>query len=174
VLCAVALGVCNLRRSALGQDMLAVRANERAAGAAGVNVRMTKLLGFALSAGVAGVGGVLMAYQTGWITPTTYDTFTSLALIAFGYIAGITTVAGAIFGGLIFTTGLAAFALQDWFGLQGEWFSLAAALLLIVMLSQPQGVATAVFYRDRNRARSPSVAPAIPTDLAGSRPQADG
>jgi branched-chain amino acid transport system permease protein len=174
VLCAVALGVCNLRRSALGQDMLAVRANERAAGAAGVNVPMTKLLGFALSAGVAGVGGVLLAYQTGWITPTTYDTFTSLALIAFAYISGITTVPGAIFGGLIFTTGLAAFALQDWFGLQGEWFSLAAALLLIVMLSQPQGVATAVFYRQRSQARSVPVAPAIPTDLAGSRPQADG
>jgi branched-chain amino acid transport system permease protein len=174
VLCAVAVGVCNLRRSALGQDMLAVRANERAAGAAGVNVPMTKLLGFALSAGVAGVGGVLLAYQTGWITPTTYDTFTSLALIAFAYISGITTVAGAIFGGLIFTTGLAAFALQDWFGLRGQWFSLAAALLLIVMLSQPQGIATAVFYPERNRARSVPVAPAILTDLADSRPRADG
>ncbi len=174
VLCVVALGVGNLRRSALGQDMLAVRANERAAGAAGVNVPMTKLLGFALSAGVAGVGGVLLAYQTGWITPTTYDTFTSLALIAFAYISGITTVAGAIFGGLIFTSGLAAFALQDWFGLQGEWFSLAAALLLIVMLSQPQGIATAFFYRERKRARSLPASSAIPADLAGRRPQADG
>jgi branched-chain amino acid transport system permease protein len=174
VLCAVALLVCNLRRSALGQDMLAVRANERAAGAAGVDVAATKLLGFALSAGVAGVGGVLLAYQTGWITPTTYDTFTSLALIAFGYISGITTVAGAIFGGLIFTSGLAAFALQDWFGLQGEWFSLAAALLLIVMLVQPQGIATALFYRERGRARSEPVAPTIPTGLADSHPQAGG
>jgi branched-chain amino acid transport system permease protein len=174
VLCAVALGVCNLRRSALGQDMLAVRANERAAAAAGVNVAMTKLLGFALSAGVAGVGGVLLAYQSGFITPTTYDTFTSLALIAFGYIAGITTVAGAVFGGLIFTTGLAAFALQYWFGLQGQWFSLAAALLLIVMLSSPQGIATAVCYGDRSRARSLRGAPATPTALAGSHPRAGG
>jgi branched-chain amino acid transport system permease protein len=163
VLCAVALGVCNLRRSALGQDMLAVRANERAAAAAGVNVRWTKLLGFALSAGVAGLGGVLLAYQTGWITPDSYDTFISLALIAFAYIAGITTVAGAVLGGLIFTSGLVAFALQDWFGLQGEWFSLAAALLLIVMLAQPQGVATALFYREGSRARSLPVAEAIPT-----------
>jgi branched-chain amino acid transport system permease protein len=174
VLCVVALGVCNLRRSALGQDMLAVRANERAASAAGVNVRRTKLLGFTLSAGVAGVGGVLLAYQTGYITPASYDTFTSLALIAFGYIAGITTVAGAIFGGLIFTGGLLTFALQDWFGLQGEWFSLGAALLLIVMLAQPQGLATAFCYRDRRRAGPLPVTPASPTGLAGSHPQADG
>ncbi|MBO0830982.1 MAG: branched-chain amino acid ABC transporter permease, partial [Actinobacteria bacterium] len=46
VLCVVGLLVCNLRRSALGQDMLAVRANERAAAAAGINVQRTKLVGF--------------------------------------------------------------------------------------------------------------------------------
>jgi branched-chain amino acid transport system permease protein len=155
VLCVVALLVCNLRRSALGQDMLAVRANERAAAAAGINVRWTKLVGFGLSAGVAGVGGVLLAYQYGWITPTSYDTFTSLALIAFAYISGITTVAGAVWGGLIFTGGLVSFALQDWFGLQGEWFSLAAALLLIIMLAQPRGMATAIFYRERASVRDP-------------------
>jgi branched-chain amino acid transport system permease protein len=172
VLCALGLGVCNLRRSALGQDMLAVRANERAAAAAGVNVRWTKLLGFALSAGVAGLGGALLAYQTGWITPDSYDTFLSLALIAFGYIAGITTVAGAVFGGLIFTSGLVAFALQDWFGLQGEWFSLAAALLLIVMLAQPQGIATAILYRDRDRARPLHGARTVPAALAGSHSRA--
>ena len=153
VLCAVALLVCNLRRSALGQDMLAVRANERAAAAAGVNVRWTKLVGFALSAGVAGVGGVLLGYEYGWITPTTYDTFTSLALIAFAYICGITTVPGAILGGLIFTGGLFTYALQDWLGLQGEWFSLGAALLLILMLAEPRGMGTAIFYRDWSSVR---------------------
>jgi branched-chain amino acid transport system permease protein len=154
VLCVVALVVCNLRRSALGQDMLAVRANERAAAAAGVNVSSTKLLGFALSAGVAGVGGTLLGYQYGWITPATYDTFTSLALIAFAYISGITTVAGAIVGGLIFTGGLATYALQDWLGLPGQWFSLAAALVVLLMLNQRQGVATAAFYRENKPARS--------------------
>src|SRR5215469_7747266 len=136
VLCLVAIGVCNLRRSAIGQNMLAVRANERAAAAVGINVRSTKLLGFSLSAGMAGVGGVLLAYQYGWITPASYDTFTSLALIAFAYISGITTVAGAVSGGLIFAGGLVTYALQAWLGLPGQWFSLAAALLLIVMLNQ--------------------------------------
>jgi branched-chain amino acid transport system permease protein len=161
VLCVVALGICNLRRSALGQNMLAVRANERAAAAAGIDVRSTKLLGFALSAGVAGVGGVLLAYQYGWITPASYDTFTSLALIAFAYISGITTVAGAIFGGFIFTGGLVTYALQDWLGLSGQWFSLAAAVLVIVMLRQRQGVATAIIYGDPKRPRS------VPVVLGG-------
>jgi branched-chain amino acid transport system permease protein len=167
VLAVVGLLVCNLRRSALGQDMLAVRANERAAAAAGIDVRATKLLGFALSAGVAGVGGVLLAYQYGSITADSYDTFTALALIAFAYIAGITTVAGAVWGGLIFIGGIFAYALQDWFGLQGEWFTLFGGLLLILTLvQQPQGVATGIFYRDR------PLRIALPFARRGSPPQA--
>ncbi|HEY7325189.1 MAG TPA: ABC transporter permease [Streptosporangiaceae bacterium] len=173
VLCVVALGVSNLRRSAIGQNMLAVRANERAAAAAGINVRSTKLFGFALSAGVAGAGGELLAYQYGWITPTTYDTFTSLALIAFAYISGITTVPGAIVGGLIFTGGLATYALQDWLGLPGQWFSLAAAVLVIVMLNQPQGLATALFYRERRRPRSVPFIARSPADSSALTEPAD-
>ncbi len=150
VLAVIGLLVCNLRRSALGQDMLAVRANERAAAAAGIDVRYTKLLGFALSAAIAGVGGVLLAYQYASITADSYDTFTALALIAFAYISGITTVAGAVWGGLIFIGGIFAYALQDWFGLQGEWFTLVGGLLLVLTLvQQPQGVATGLFYGDR-------------------------
>jgi branched-chain amino acid transport system permease protein len=170
VLLIVGLLVSNLRRSALGQDMLAVRANERAAAAAGINIRQTKLLGFAISAGVAGVGGVLLAYAYSSITPTSYDTATSLALIAFAYICGISTVAGAIWGGMIFIGSISAYALLQWFGLQGEWFTLAGgALLILTLIQQPQGVATAIFYGDRPaiplpsflRRGSPPVSPAL-------------
>lgn len=145
----IGLLVSNLRRSSLGQDMLAVRANERAAAAAGINVRWTKLLGFALSAGVAGAGGAMLAYSYGSITADSYDTFTALALIAFAYISGITTVIGAFWGSLIFIGGIFAYALQDWFGLQGEWFTLIGGLLLLLTLvHQPQGLAGGFFYRD--------------------------
>jgi branched-chain amino acid transport system permease protein len=150
VLVIVALLVSNLRRSALGQDMLAVRANERAAAASGINIRQTKLLGFAISAGVAGIGGVLLAYAYSSITPTSYDTATSLALIAFAYICGISTVAGAIWGGMIFIGSISAYALLQWFGLQGEWFTLVGgALLIVTLIQQPEGVATAIFYGSR-------------------------
>jgi branched-chain amino acid transport system permease protein len=170
VLVIVGLLVSNLRRSALGQDMLAVRANERAAAAAGINVRQTKLLGFAISAGVAGVGGVLLAYAYSSITPTSYDTGTSLALIAFAYISGISTVAGAIWGGMIFIGSISAYALLEWFGLQGEWFTLAGgALLILTLIQRPEGVATAMFYGKKPaipmpgflRRGSPPVSPAL-------------
>ena len=54
---ALALGllVANLRRSNLGQRMLAVRSNERAAAAAGINVRNVKLAAFGISSFIAGI-----------------------------------------------------------------------------------------------------------------------
>ena len=61
ILCA--FGVANLRRNGTGRRFLAVRANERAAAAAGVNVSRTKLLAFAIAAGIAGIGGVMLGVQ---------------------------------------------------------------------------------------------------------------
>src|SRR3954454_11688668 len=62
---AVGLGmfVASLRRSRLGQRMLAVRSNERAAAAAGVPVRDVKLAAFGISSFIAGIAGSLYAYN---------------------------------------------------------------------------------------------------------------
>ena len=57
-----------MRRSSLGQRMLAVRSNERAAAAAGINVRNTKLAGFAIAAFIAGMAGALYAYNFGSVS----------------------------------------------------------------------------------------------------------
>jgi len=147
VLVAVAFLVANLRRSTLGQQMLAVRANERAAAASGVNVRNVKLLGFAMAAGIAGVSGALLSYSYGSITASSYSALTAVALVAFVYITGITSIPGGIMGGVIYSGGLLAYALLDWFGLQGNWLNLIVGFLVIFSLvTQPEGGATFLFY----------------------------
>jgi branched-chain amino acid transport system permease protein len=171
VLGVIVLIVCNLRRSALGLDMLAVRANERAAAAAGVGVRRTKLVGFAIASAIAGIGGVTLAFLYGSVTAGNFDILTALALIAFGYIFGITSVVGAISGGLIFVGGITAFALEHWFGLEGTWITLSSGLLLIVVLIwQPAGLATTLAYGDRRLGRRSfvrrQVAPPLASDAA--------
>ena len=60
-LCAVA--IANLRRHGTGRRFLAVRANERAAAAAGVDVARTKLLAFGIASALAGIAGVMVGYQ---------------------------------------------------------------------------------------------------------------
>ncbi|MGH3303753.1 MAG: hypothetical protein ACRDOK_19155, partial [Streptosporangiaceae bacterium] len=63
-----------------------------------------------------------------------------------------------------------AYALLEWFGLQGEWFTLAGgALLILTLIHRPEGIATATFYGDKPavplppflRRGSPPLSPAL-------------
>jgi branched-chain amino acid transport system permease protein len=151
----VGLLVANLRRSTLGQQMLAVRSNERAAAAAGIEVRNVKLAGFAISAFIAGVAGTLYGYDFGSISATGFDVFTALALIAYVYVGGVTMVSGAVFAGAVTTAGLFPYALYRWFGLSGTWALLFGGVTLVLTLAtNPEGVAGAIYKRRHERRRS--------------------
>ena len=146
---ALGLLVANLRRSDLGQRMLAVRSNERAAAAAGINVRNVKLAAFGLSSFIAGIGGTLYGYNFSSVTVTRFSALTALSLIAFAYVGGITMVSGAVVAGLISVEALFPYALEKWFGVSGNWALLFGGVALIVTLFQnPDGVAGAT-YRKR-------------------------
>jgi branched-chain amino acid transport system permease protein len=154
---ALCLLVASIRRGNLGQRMLAVRSNERAAAAAAVDVRNVKLIAFGISAFIAGVAGTLYAYNFGSVSASRFDAITALGLIAFAYAGGITLVSGAVFAGLISTEALIPHALDKWLGISGNWFLLFGGVLLIFTLIQhPEGVAGAFYKRvHRRRARAP-------------------
>ncbi len=134
--------VANVRRASLGQRMLAVRSNERAAAAAGINVRNTKLAGFGIAAFVAGMAGGLYAYNFGSVSYSRFGALTALALIAFTYFGGITMVSGAVIAGIGATEGLLPHAFDEWFGLSGNWALLIGGFALIItLLVNPEGIA---------------------------------
>ena len=157
---ALCLLVASVRRGRLGQRMLAVRSNERAAAAVAINPRNVKLAAFAISAIVAGVAGSLYAYNFGSVSADRFAAVVALSLIAFAYAGGITLISGAVFAGLISTQALFPYALDKWFGLNGNWFLLFGGVILIVTLIQnPDGVAGA-FYRKTHR--RPAFSPDLP------------
>jgi len=165
VLC-VLVGV--LRRGALGQRMLAVRSNERAAAAAAVNPRTVKLTAFGIAAFIAGVAGSLYAYNFGSVSADRFNAVTALSLIAFAYAGGITLISGAVFAGLISAQALIPYALDDWFGLNGNWFLLFGGVILIfTLLQNPEGVA-GDFYR-RTHKRPVIRAPLAPSAVREGR-----
>ena len=100
--------VVNLRRGAIGRRFLAVRSNERAAAAAGINVSNTKMLGFGISSAIAGLAGVMFSFKLGQLNSDNFSPFLGIALLAFAYLGGITTVTGAMIGGLLVVGGLNA------------------------------------------------------------------
>jgi branched-chain amino acid transport system permease protein len=139
VLC---LFVANLRRSTLGQRMLAVRSNERAAAAAGISVRNVKFIAFGLSSFIAGTAGWMYAYNFGSVSASRFGILIALAFVAFAYIGGITMVSGAVFGGLVATEGLFPHFFESILGISGTWTLLVGGLVLIVnLIAFPEGVA---------------------------------
>ena len=143
VLTAVAFGVSWLRTSRLGSAMLAVRADERSAAAAGINVVRIKLIGFAISAFIAGIGGSLLAYQLSNVTFQDFDAFLGLVLFSVAVVAGITSVSGGIVAGIITSGGLLVTWISSGVGQSGvsNWYGVVAGIgVILTVIFNPEGV----------------------------------
>ena len=144
VLCAVA--VSNLRRSRTGLGWLAVRANERAAAAAGIDVTRAKLIAFAASAFLAGVAGTLTAYQRQTLSETSFQVFASLAALAITYLMGVAAVSGAFAAGLVAPLGVLVLLRSGHLPTEVSRYEFATSglLLIVVAVVYPNGVTAAI------------------------------
>jgi branched-chain amino acid transport system permease protein len=143
-LIATAVVVANIRRSPLGKRMLAVRSNERSAAAVGISPARIKLVAFVLSAVIMALAGILYSYNFGALDPTRFTVFNTLSLVAFAYLGGITTVRGAVLGGLLITQGLFSYLLNTYLGISVTFqLVLAGVLLVFTVITNPDGIALA-------------------------------
>jgi len=141
VLVIVATGIAILRNSRLGAAMLAVRANERSAAAAGISVVKVKIIAFAIGAFIAGIGGSLLAYRQGAITFESYSALAGLGVLTITYIAGITSIKGGIIAGLLAEGGIAYVAIDRNIHI-GKWYGIVSgASVIVTVLRNPEGLA---------------------------------
>jgi branched-chain amino acid transport system permease protein len=141
VLTVCALAVANLARSATGRALLAVRSNERAAASVGINVASTKLVAFAMSSFLAGLGGALMGYSRGQLSADSFGVFVSLGFLAFAYLGGITSVGGALVAGTLAPLGIGYVVLDRAFHLGPHYLLLSGVLLVVTAIANPSGIA---------------------------------
>ncbi len=142
VLALLGLLVANIRRSGSGRVMLAVRGNERAAAAIGIDVTRVKMTMFAASSFIAGVGGTLIAYRFGSVSDLSYGVIASLTALSVAYLGGITSVSGAVTAGITAQAGIAFYGMSRIFGGLGSWEALIGGVLLIVTaVMNPEGIA---------------------------------
>ena len=170
-LCAL---VANVRRSSLGQRMLAVRSNERAATAVGVNVASVKIVAFGLGSFIAATAGAMYAYNFGSVSSDRFSAITALTLIAFTYIGGITMVSGAAIAGFLATAGLSQYAMQKWFGISGTWTLLFGGwAVLSNVIFWPDGLAGGLHKKRelRRAAKSRLRVAATAAALSASEPR---
>jgi len=121
-----------------------VRANERAAAAAGVNVTAAKLTAFAISSALAALGGVLLAYQLPTLSPDAFLVVGALALLALTYLGGIASISGAILAGLLAAGGVITKLGGGTSGANPEYqFVVSGLALVVVAIAWPDGVSGA-------------------------------
>jgi ABC-type branched-subunit amino acid transport system ATPase component len=170
--------VAKLRASRLGSAMLAVRADERSAAAAGVNVARVKLTGFAIGAFIAGLGGSLMGYQALNVNATPFTAIGGLALFTTVFLAGITSVSGGLLAGLISSGGVLFFMLSNVFSVSNWYAVIVGVSVIVTVIVNPEGIVGPFHARlDARRQRAaavlamtePARAGAGPADLAEAR-----
>ncbi len=96
----ISLLVVAIRRSRLGRQLIAMKDSEAACATLGMNLVRTKLVVFALSAGMAGLGGALFAIQKTNIGSGDFALVQSLQVFALTVVGGIGAVGGALFAGI--------------------------------------------------------------------------
>jgi ABC-type branched-subunit amino acid transport system ATPase component/ABC-type branched-subunit amino acid transport system permease subunit len=159
VLVAAVAVVATLLRGAVGRRFLAVRSNERAAAAAGVDVAATKLQAFALSSFLAGLGGALIGYSRGQLSADSFGVFTGLSWLVFAYLGGIASIGGALVGAALAPLGIGYVLLDRTLHL-GKYYLLVSGLSLIaVTLVSPEGIVGSL---RRRRAGAGERTPASP------------
>jgi branched-chain amino acid transport system permease protein len=138
--------LANLCYSRIGRNWRAVRDDEVAAALDGVNVAVTRVLAFVVSAICAGLAGSLLAIVTSLVAPGAFTITLSIALLTAAVIGGLGSLPGALWGSLLIVivpTYVTDVATSH--GLSssvGSNIPIAAygAVLILVMLAFPQGI----------------------------------
>lgn len=140
-----------LQHSRIGRAWVAMREDQIAASAMGLNIRNIKLLAFALGALSGGVAGGLFASFQGFISPESFGLLESIMILAMVVLGGMGHIPGVILGAVVLT--IAPEILRDVIGpLQMHTFGrmivdpenarmlLFGLAMVIMMLTRPEGM----------------------------------
>ncbi len=95
----VTIVICvRLQDSRLGRAWMAIREDEIAAKAMGINVRNVKLLAFSLGATFGGVAGAMFAAFQGFVSPESFTLNESIIVLAMVVLGGLGHIPGVVLG----------------------------------------------------------------------------
>jgi ABC-type branched-subunit amino acid transport system ATPase component/branched-subunit amino acid ABC-type transport system permease component len=144
---ALALITANVRRGRSGRRLLAVRNNERAARALGIDVPGAKLYAFTLAGTIAAAGGVLMVFSEAIPQFLGFDPLTGLSNLIGAVLGGIGFIPGALIGGMFNNDGLPNAILYPVVGNLSWWTEffplLIGVALVLQLIVSPDGIAAA-------------------------------
>lgn len=130
--------------SRVGRALIAIREDELAAKAMGIDTFRYKILAFAVGAFFAGLAGSFYAHYTSFIDPHTFSFIESIIILAMVVLGGMGSIYGSIAGAVILT--VVPEILRD---VSEYRLILFGLIMMLVMLIRPQGI----FGKGRGRIR---------------------
>jgi len=134
--------VSNVRRGRSGRRLIAVRTNERAAAALGIDVLKAKLFAFSFAAAIAALGGIVLAFRLSSISYQSFTNFTSILYAGLALVGGVGHLLGAFVGATMATAGFNQEILESTWDGVGRWIQLISGIsILLIVLGYKDGVA---------------------------------
>lgn len=125
----------NFIRSTHGRACIAIRENEIAAEAMGINTTLYKVIAFSLGALFAGIAGGLSAHKFYVINPGSFNFLKSFEILVMVVLGGLGSTSGAIVGAIVLTVLFTV--LQEYPELRMIIYS---AILILMMIFRPKGL----------------------------------
>jgi ABC-type branched-subunit amino acid transport system permease subunit len=139
-LLALVVIVRNVRDGRMGRLFVAVRESEETVWAMGSSVVTVKLVAFAFSAFIAGVGGALYGHYSGTVSWVDFDTIVSVIFFALAAVAGLSSIPGAALAGALYVLPPQLFIQVHMAWLNRYYFVMAGVLLVGVTIYLPGGL----------------------------------
>ena len=156
-----------IRDTALGRAMRAIRENELAAEALGVDTRRVKVIAFILSAVIAALGGAIYASGYLYISPDSFNFDHAVAFLAMVLVGGSDSALGAILGATLLTF------LPEWLrDLKRIYLVIYGCAIILVIVFMPEGLWGYVKLLGRRFARPMVLPPARGALRVGGRGKA--
>ena len=131
--------VYNIVNSDVGRALISIREDELAAEAMGVNTTRYKVISFVISSAFAGVAGALFGHFRQFLHTNDFQFIKSIEIIIMIVLGGMGSITGAVLGAIVIT--ILPELLRKLPGdLYGYRLVIYSALLILIMLTRPQGV----------------------------------
>lgn len=131
--------VYNIVNSDIGRAFISIREDELAAEAMGVNTTRYKVLSFVISSSFAGIAGALFGHFRQFLHTNDFQFIRSIEIIIMIVLGGMGSITGAVLGAIVIT--ILPELLRKLPGdLYGYRLVIYSALLILIMLTRPQGV----------------------------------
>jgi ABC-type branched-subunit amino acid transport system permease subunit len=127
----------NLNDSRIGRAWVAIREDEIAAEAMGINTFRMKLWAFAFGASTAGIAGVINASRTNFVSPGSFQIIVSILVLCMVVLGGMGSMIGPIVGAAAIV--IIPEALRDVVP-AGVRYMVFGAILVVMMIFRPEGL----------------------------------